>query len=100
MARLGGEEFVLLLPETQLDDACVCAERLRGIISRYVLALADTDVTFTVSIGVSEACATSSIATLFKEADIALYEAKRGGRNQVRAFMPRGGPPRVLEAAS
>jgi diguanylate cyclase (GGDEF)-like protein len=86
VARLGGEEFALLLPETELAAGAVVAERLRDSISRHVLALLDDNIAVTVSIGVSEAREGNSLAELLKHADTALYEAKRNGRNQVRLF--------------
>jgi diguanylate cyclase (GGDEF)-like protein len=87
-ARLGGEEFVVLLPETRADDAGVLAERLRKGISELKLVQNGEEIATTVSIGVSEAKDLDSFAALLKAADIALYDAKRSGRNQVCAFDP------------
>lgn len=84
--RLGGEEFVVIMPRTTGDIACLAAERLR----RHVCAApfnavgAPNPIDITVSIGV--ACSTSAEDTpeaLLKRADEALYEAKRAGRNRV-----------------
>ena len=86
VARLGGEEFALLLPETGLDLAGRLAEGLRDVISRHVLALPDENVSVTVSIGVSEARDARTLEELFKHADIALYAAKRQGRNRVSLY--------------
>ncbi len=85
VARLGGEEFAVLLPETGRDDALASAERLRaGIPSLSFNAGADT-FSVTASVGVALiADEDDDIDAALKRADVALYEAKRGGRNQVR----------------
>lgn len=86
LARIGGEEFALLMPGASMEDAYSAAERIRASIAT---ALAPTDagqIPITVSIG----CATleyprhESATSLFHEADRALYAAKRAGRNRVR----------------
>ncbi|MBA5608848.1 diguanylate cyclase, partial [Duganella sp. FT3S] len=84
-ARLGGEEFVVLLPDTGLDDAFEAAERLRRMIEQAPPAEFDGHViTVTASIGVALMQADSKdIASLLHEADLALYRAKETGRNRV-----------------
>lgn len=79
MGRLGGEEFVVLLPETSLDVALVVAERIRIKIGEL------TDpVPFTVSIGVTtNLTSTDTVDALMARADAAMYKAKAKGRNQV-----------------
>ena len=84
--RLGGEEFVVIMPRTTGDIACLAAERLRRHIcaAPFNAAGAPNPIDITVSIGV--ACSTSAEDTpdaLLKRADEALYEAKRAGRNRV-----------------
>ena len=88
VGRLGGDEFALLLPETPLEAARIVGERLRDAISRNVLALPDNNIAVTASIGVSRAYEGSSLKDLLKQADIALYQAKREGRNRVCSFEP------------
>ena len=84
LARLGGEEFALLLPETNPTQAEIVAERLRLEVSSNPLALVGQYVPATVSIGVSSATGSmSNCAQLMSAADQALYEAKRSGRNRV-----------------
>ena len=84
LARLGGEEFALLLPETNPTQAEIVAERLRLEVSSNPLALVGQYVPATVSIGVSSATGSmSNFAQLMSAADQALYEAKRSGRNRV-----------------
>ena len=86
VARIGGEEFVTLLPETPLDSALLVAERLRRRIAESPLLDAAARVALTASIGVAEAGArTGNIAALMKDADEALYRAKNAGRDRVVA---------------
>ncbi len=84
LARIGGEEFALLLPETDAAQAEIVAERIRHEISTNPLALAAQSIPATVSIGVASATITmSDFSQLMSAADQALYEAKRSGRNRV-----------------
>jgi two-component system cell cycle response regulator len=86
--RTGGEEFVIVLPETSMPAACSIAERLRKTISEspFDLDLPSGPFQLTVSIGLSSLDAVAETpAQLLKRADIALYEAKRSGRNRVVA---------------
>lgn len=84
LARFGGEEFVLMLPDTGLPEACEVAERLRADVAALQLAsLAGEPVAVTVSIGVAALQADdSTVSALVERADIALYAAKRDGRNR------------------
>jgi diguanylate cyclase (GGDEF)-like protein len=87
VARLGGEEFAVLLPETRLDDAGVLAERLRRAASEMSLAHGEGTLSVSVSIGASEASPATDIPALLRQADQALYEAKGSGRNRVSLFI-------------
>ena len=79
LGRMGGEEFVLLLPETSLEDALLVAERIR----KAAQAL-EKPCPVTVSMGVAHLTpADVGIETLLERADAALYRAKARGRNQV-----------------
>jgi diguanylate cyclase (GGDEF)-like protein/PAS domain S-box-containing protein len=80
IGRLGGEEFVLLLPETDLGAAAATAERVRRTIAERC---AVGGVQLTVSIGVAERRPTESLSDLLKRADEGLYRAKAGGRDRV-----------------
>jgi len=84
-ARIGGEEFAVLLPETPLDAAVRFADRLRQAVSARPLAITpDTARTLTVSIGVAAlAPGRDDRSTLMAAADAALYRAKAQGRNRV-----------------
>ena len=79
MGRLGGEEFVVLLPETSIEVARVVAERIRAKVGELI-----DPAPFTVSIGVTtNVAATDTVDALMARADAAMYQAKAKGRNQV-----------------
>ncbi len=85
-ARFGGEEFALLLPQTNLSEAIRLAERIRALIAAEEINLGNGTATkVTVSIGVSELLANQMAdgCELLKAADEALYRAKSNGRNGV-----------------
>lgn len=88
IGRIGGEEFAILLPETGAEAGRMLAERLRGAIERQLAPLgAEGGVTVTCSIGgVSMTRGHSQFSDLIAHSDSALYDAKNGGRNQVRFF--------------
>ena len=81
--RLGGEEFVIVLPEAKQDYAVMVAERIRQEIEALELMYEDTSITLTSSFGVATHYKNIDIDYLLKDADKALYAAKAGGRNQV-----------------
>ncbi len=84
VARLGGEEFAVLLPDTGADTALLVAERLRHALE-YVLELpSGVPAGYTVSIGAATLGAGEDIEALLSRADTALYAAKAGGRNAVK----------------
>lgn len=92
LARLGGEEFAVLLPETGLSTAAEVAGRLRLKVEESPYVLDDADVELTISIGVSSlSVALPTIDALTDAADEALYAAKHAGRNQVAAFTATAG---------
>jgi diguanylate cyclase (GGDEF)-like protein len=85
-ARLGGEEFVVLHPETPLAGALEIAERLRRQVEGHTFEWQGTTIPVRISVGVS-ACSecTPLPSTLLRSADAALYASKHGGRNRVTA---------------
>jgi diguanylate cyclase (GGDEF)-like protein len=84
LGRLGGEEFAVVLPETDLAAATEVAERLRKHIAERPLIAERQPIHSSVSVGVAQLGAEdSSIDALFSRADAALYRAKNGGRDRV-----------------
>lgn len=80
--RLGGEEFVVLLPGSDLEQSAELAEQLRNGVARHNVA-GGVSVTMSFGVGASKQGASFDYTAVFKEADEALYRAKRNGRDQV-----------------
>lgn len=100
LARIGGEEFVLLLPDAAGEQAAARAEAMRRRLEATPFEVGGAEVRVTISIGVSEARAeTESIADMMKRADQALYQAKHNGRNRVQCVR-RGSPRSDNEATA
>jgi len=88
--RYGGEEFVILLADTPLENAEIFAERLRKKVAGSIVTHNGIDLSYTISLGIAEV--DSSIKTYEKwieNADTALYRSKEGGRNKVSVH-PKG----------
>lgn len=83
VSRWGGEEFLILLPDTALEGGVILAEKLRGKIQKKVFRYGDDDFTVTMTFGVSSYSDNKTIDKLINEADEALYKGKENGRNQV-----------------
>ena len=92
-SRYGGEEFCILLPNTKIREAAFVAQRLRSAVEKAKINISENQLQedilkVTISIGVSEFDNTFTHAPekLYQNADIALYEAKKRGRNRVVVF--------------
>jgi diguanylate cyclase (GGDEF)-like protein len=88
VGRWGGEELLLLLAETTLQEATSIAERVRATIAATPLTLADgRQIALTASLGVAstETSGERTLEALVRDADAALYRAKAAGRNCVRS---------------
>ncbi len=84
VARYGGDEFVVVAPETDLDAARITAERIRRAVRTARFEMTDgAQRTATVSVGVAALSAVDDAGSLFGRADRALYEAKRAGKDRV-----------------
>ena len=87
LARWGGEEFVIVLPETSAEQAAQLAERLRGKIAELKMGSPRDPFTFSASFGIAERNAHETLDELIHEADEWLYRAKQGGRNRVAGML-------------
>lgn len=81
-ARLGGEEFAVLLPETDVEHGKIIAERFRTELAQEPISGTNSDFYLTVSIGATATAETMTSTAALKSADDALYRAKGAGRNQ------------------
>lgn len=89
VARMGGDEYALLLPETDLVQAATVAERVRQRVEETALRVAEASVALTVSVGLAGATlGMSSIAALMRQAEQALARAKAQGRNRTVHGLP------------
>ena len=89
-ARFGGEEFVIILPETDSSGALIVAERIRKSIETAVIIKNENTISVTVSIGITQVREgePDDLAILYERADLALYWAKEHGRNQCNIYDP------------
>ena len=86
--RYGGEEFIIICPNTNKQEALIVGERIRKTIENKVFNYESQDIKITISIGISEYRHNSKISIFqcVKESDIAMYEAKHRGRNRVVVY--------------
>lgn len=82
-SRYGGEEFAILLPFTNIEEAKIVGERLRKAVEVQMIKLEDLSIQVTISMGITEFGYDETGEQLFERADKALYQAKEGGRNKV-----------------
>jgi diguanylate cyclase (GGDEF)-like protein len=88
LARYGGEELAIILPETDLAGGVRIADELRVRIANTCFTFEDEDIAVTVSCGVAQLEGAWGPYDFVKAADVRLYEAKRGGRNRVSPSPP------------
>jgi diguanylate cyclase (GGDEF)-like protein len=94
VARVGGEEFVMLMTETSVEEAVRVAERIRKDVMAASLQLADAQLHWTASVGVTALHSDDySVSAALVRADKALYRAKEGGRNRVESEMKASAAP-------
>ncbi|MCA3598137.1 MAG: diguanylate cyclase [Methylobacterium sp.] len=82
-ARVGGEEFAVILPDTDIDSATAFAEKLRRRIEQTVVVVGEHEIRPTISLGVAMNRRSTNLDELMDRSDRALYTAKRTGRNKV-----------------
>jgi len=81
--RIGGEEFAVFLPETRLEAAAAVAARMREALASSRITLPEgVEIRLTASFGIAESVAGQSTDELLRQADAALYDAKRAGKNR------------------
>jgi two-component system cell cycle response regulator len=91
MGRWGGEEFVILMPETPIAGAAILAERLREALARLTVDTAAGTLRFTISAGVTARSGPdAAITDIMQRADTALYAAKHHGRNRIQVLAAEG----------
>jgi len=84
VGRIGGEEFVAILPETTISEGAALAERLRATIENTAIETAQAPITVTISIGVAALGGLNgTLDAVVSHADAAMYQAKNDGRNRV-----------------
>lgn len=83
-SRIGGEEFAVLMPNTDIEGVKIVAERLRSAVESSQIAYEGNALKITISVGISDCSNVNSIDEMLKNADDALYDAKNSGRNCVR----------------
>jgi diguanylate cyclase (GGDEF)-like protein len=97
--RYGGEEFCIVLPETQVGNTTQVAERIRNRLATTPLSVGSTSIVVTASIGVAGMDSTEGVlsaSTLVERADRALYSAKHRGRNRVEMWNPGATGPQEM----
>ena len=84
IGRMGGEEFLVAMPETDLNVASLVAERIRAELMKIKVRTSVGTIGFTVSIGLTQLSDTElTLSDLMKKVDLLLYEAKAAGKNNV-----------------
>jgi len=88
ISRWGGEEFLLMLPETDSNGAAILAEKLRIKIGESIFSTDTAEVKITMTFGISVFKGNEALDKLISKADVALYQGKESGRNRVVIFQP------------
>ena len=91
VARWGGDEFILLLPDTNLSGAIKVGEKVLRTVSNLSIKYGDSQININISIGVAQHSQEQSLDQTIAEADEALYKAKRKGGNRVIALRDKNG---------
>jgi diguanylate cyclase (GGDEF)-like protein/PAS domain S-box-containing protein len=90
VARVGGDEFAMLLPEADADQAQIVADGIVKALGREVAVVGERAIHVTASVGVALFDGLGA-AELLEFADLAMYDAKQGGRNRIAVYSPSGG---------
>ena len=95
IGRYGGEEFIMVLEDTDIIDATHFAERIRSRMNADPFTVSDVSIPMSISLGVAEAWEGDDAESLVARADRALYKAKAAGRDRVQAATAKGLPMHV-----
>ena len=90
ISRWGGEEFLIALPDTNINQASIVAEKIRSLCENKIVINAEHNVQFTLTLGIDVFNNTKDIKATIAAADTALYEGKQTGRNRVVCFKKNG----------
>jgi len=82
VARIGGEEFVVVLPNHSIEHAVVKAEEVQKLFRNEAYIQGNINIRFTVSMGIAQLFEEESSSNWLKRADLALYQSKNSGRNK------------------
>ena len=83
VARVGGEEFAVILPEYKTEAAIQKAEQLMAVVRKEVFVQDKMEIRFTVSLGIAQRGSSENAEDWVKRADLALYQSKNTGRNKI-----------------
>ncbi|MFK8069234.1 MAG: GGDEF domain-containing protein [Gammaproteobacteria bacterium] len=83
IGRTGGEEFMIVLPQSDITAASAVGERIRQAIEKSPISFNDNSISITISLGAAQLKNNEKLEELIERADQALYEAKETGRNRV-----------------
>ena len=87
VGRYGGDECVIIMPETDIENACIAIERIRSVLENQVIEVDDNQFHITACFGISAYKEKPpSLEKIIDEADTAMYAAKEAGRNAIRVF--------------
>ncbi len=87
VGRYGGDECVIIMPETDLDSACIATERIRSVLENQAIEVDNIEFHITACFGISaHSDNPPSLEKMIDEADTAMYAAKEAGRNAIRVF--------------
>ncbi|MGR4989421.1 GGDEF domain-containing protein [Vibrio rotiferianus] len=87
LTRTGGEEFILLMPHVNEDQAVQCCEKIRQEVAQTPVIIHELNIDITVSIGIACFSGSDTMKNALADADRALYQAKNLGRDRVYCFL-------------